>query len=157
MMTELDKNPLATDPEALDAFNRRIVDEFRANDGHVPAVPGGAALLLHTTGARTGKTRLTPLAYLCVDGGWVVAGSFLGSDKDPAWVHNLRADPHARVEIGTARHDVIARELHSDERDTLFVRFAQQAPVLAQHQQRTDRVIPVFELRRKTAVQSATL
>ncbi|WP_193044888.1 nitroreductase/quinone reductase family protein [Mycolicibacterium baixiangningiae] len=149
-MTELDKDALTADPEALGAFNRRIVEEFRTNAGDVPSVPGGALLLLHTTGAKSGEPRLTPLAYLDVEHGWVVPGSSLGSDKNPAWVHNLRANPQARVEVGTDEYDVIARELHDGEREALFAAFAQRAPALAQHQQHTERVIPLFELRRTT-------
>ncbi|WP_197375705.1 nitroreductase family deazaflavin-dependent oxidoreductase [Mycolicibacterium baixiangningiae] len=147
-MTEHDGD--IPDPGDVGAFNRSIVDEFRANNGHVPRVPGGAGLLLHTTGAKSGEPRLTPLAYLGVENGWVVAGSWLGSDRDPAWVHNLRANERARVEVGTDQHDVIARELPPGERDALFATFAQRAPVLARHQQHTDRVIPLFELRRTT-------
>jgi hypothetical protein len=59
-MTEIDKDKLASDTEALDDFNRGIVEEFRANDGKVSGVPGGTLLLLHTTGAKSGNPRLSP-------------------------------------------------------------------------------------------------
>jgi F420H(2)-dependent quinone reductase len=65
----MDKDRLASDAEALDDFNRGIVDEFRANDGKVGGLPGGTLLLLRTTGAKSGKPRLTPLAYLPIEGG----------------------------------------------------------------------------------------
>jgi deazaflavin-dependent oxidoreductase (nitroreductase family) len=147
-MIETDRDKLASDTEALADFNRGIVEEFRANDGKVGGVPGGGALLLHTTGAKSGKPRLSPLAYLPIDGRMLIVGSYLGAPKDPAWVHNLRANPRARVEVGTDTYDVVAHELPREERDELYPRVTQLAPVFADYQTKTDRVIPLFELTR---------
>jgi deazaflavin-dependent oxidoreductase (nitroreductase family) len=147
-MTGIDKNRLAADAAALHDFNRSMIDEFRANGGEVAGLPGGALLLLHTTGARSGLARVTPLAYVTVDGRMLVVGSYLGSPTAPAWVHNLRATPAARIEVGTDTHDVVARELPREERDALWARVVEQAPVLAGYQAGTDRVIPLFELTR---------
>jgi deazaflavin-dependent oxidoreductase (nitroreductase family) len=63
-------------------------------------------------------------------------------------VHNLRANPHARVEIGTDAFDVTARELPSAERDDLFAQVAAASPGFAEYQAKTSRVIPLFELLR---------
>ena len=112
----MDKAKLATDTEALSAFNRRIVEEFRANDGKVASMPGGAVLLLHTTGARSGEPRLSPLAYLSIDGRMLIVGSYLGSAKDPAWVHNLRAHPRAHVEPEADFRDARVRTLRGGAR-----------------------------------------
>jgi deazaflavin-dependent oxidoreductase (nitroreductase family) len=141
-MTEIDKGKLASNAEALDGFNRGIVEEFRANDGKVGGLPGGELLLLHTTGAKSGKPRLSPLAYLSIDGRMLIVGSYLGAPKDPAWVHNLRANPRARVEVGTEAYDVVAHEVPRERRDELYTRVTQLAPVLADYQSKTDRVIP---------------
>jgi deazaflavin-dependent oxidoreductase (nitroreductase family) len=147
-MTPIDRDKLAADTEALDDFNRSIVEEFHANDGKVGGLPGGTVLLLHTTGAKSGKPRLSPLAYVPIDGRMLIVGSYLGSPKDPAWVHNLRANPRARVEVGTDTYDVVAHELAREERDKLYARVTQLAPVVADYQSKTDRVIPLFELTR---------
>ena len=61
-------------------------------------------------------------------------------------MHNLRANPAARVEIGNDSSDVTARELPSDERDELFAQITAAAPGFAEYQAKTTRVIPVFEL-----------
>lgn len=61
-------------------------------------------------------------------------------------MHNPRANPSARIEIGNDSSDVIARELPSEERDDLFGRIAAAAPGFAEYQGKTARVIPVFEL-----------
>jgi deazaflavin-dependent oxidoreductase (nitroreductase family) len=135
------------DTETIKAFNKTITDEFRANDGKVSGQFAGAnLLLLTTTGAKSGKSRVSPLGYLRVDGKLIIIGSFAGADVNPAWVHNLRANPSAHIEIGTESSDVIARELLSAERDELFPKVTAVAPGFAEYQAKTTRVIPVFEL-----------
>ena len=136
------------DAETIKAFNKSIADEFRANDGRVGGQFEGAdLLLLTTTGAKSGQPRVSPLAYFRVDGKLLILGSFAGSDVNPAWVHNLRANPSAHVEIGTESADVTARELPPAERGQLFAKITAAAPGFAEYQAKTSRVIPVFELR----------
>jgi len=135
------------DAETIKTFNKTITDEFRANDGKVGGPFEGAdLLLLSTTGAKSGQPRLSPLAYFRVDGKLLIIGSFAGADVNPAWVHNLRANPSAHVEIGDESSDVTARELPPAERDELFPKITAVAPGFAEYQAKTTRVIPVFEL-----------
>jgi deazaflavin-dependent oxidoreductase (nitroreductase family) len=135
------------DAETIKAFNKTITDEFRANDGKVGGQFEGAdLLLLSTTGAKSGQPRLSPLAYFRVDGKLLIIGSFAGADVNPAWVHNLRANPSAHVEIGDESSDVTARELPPAERDELFPKITAVAPGFAEYQAKTTRVIPLFEL-----------
>lgn len=135
------------DTETIKAFNQSIVEEFRANDGKVGGQFAGAdLLLLTTTGAKSGQPRLTPLAYLRIDGKLIIIGSFAGADVNPAWVHNLRANPAAHVEIGTESFDVVARELPPAERDAAFPKITAAAPGFGDYQAKTTRVIPLFEL-----------
>ena len=148
-MTEFDKDKLVADTAALDDFNRGVVEEFRANGGKVGGpFEGGTLLLLHTTGAKSGKARLSPLAYITVDDKMLIIGSYAGAPKDPAWVHNLRANPRAHIEIGTEAYDVDVRELPDDERDATYPKLTEVAPVFAEYQAKTDRAIPLFELTR---------
>ncbi len=146
-----------TDAASFHAFNAGIVDEFRANGGKVGGqFEGGNLLLLHTTGAKSGQPRLSPLAYLPVDGKILIVGSKAGADTHPDWVHNLRANPGARIEIGTGgaseatgkidAYDVVARELPDDEREATYPLITAVAPVFADYQAKTSRVIPLFEL-----------
>src|SRR5947209_10810169 len=135
------------DTESIKALNQSIAEEFRANNGKVGGQFKGAdLLLLTTTGAKSGQRRLSPLAYFRVDEKLLIIGSFAGADVNPAWVHNLRANPSARVEIGDASWDVTARELPPGEREDLFGRITALAPGFAEYQAKTTRVIPVFEL-----------
>ena len=69
-------------------------------------------LLLRTRGARTGQTRVAALVYaLDGDGRYVVVASNGGSDRSPGWLHNLRAEPRAEVQIGRKRRQVAAEIL----------------------------------------------
>ena len=96
----------------MKAFNENIVDEFRANGGKVGGQFEGAnLLLLTTTGAKSGQPRLAPLAYFTIDGKMIIIGSKAGADTNPDWVHNLRANPRAHIEVGTDAYDVSSREL----------------------------------------------
>jgi deazaflavin-dependent oxidoreductase (nitroreductase family) len=135
------------DTETIKAFNKTIADEFRANDGKVGGQFEGAdLLLLTTTGAKSGEPRVSPLAYFRVDDKLLILGSFAGADVNPGWVHNLRANPSARIEIGNESSDVTARELPPAERDELFPKLTAAAPGFAEYQAKTTRIIPVFEL-----------
>jgi deazaflavin-dependent oxidoreductase (nitroreductase family) len=135
------------DTETLKAFNKTVSDEFRANDGKVGGQFEGAnLLLLTTTGAKSGQPRVSPLAYFRVEDKLLILGSFAGADVNPAWVHNLRANPSAHIEIGNESSDVTARELPLEERDDLFPKITAVAPGFAEYQAKTTRIIPVFEL-----------
>jgi len=136
-----------TDKAGLDAFNAGIIDEFRANGGKVGGpFEGATLLLLTTTGAKSGQPRLSPLAYLTIDDKMIIVGSKAGADTNPHWVHNLRANPAAHVEVGTDAYDVVARELAADERDATYPKVVALAPGFGDYQTKTSRVIPLFEL-----------
>ena len=131
----------------LQAFNKNIVEEFRANDGKVTGQFANAdLLLLTTTGAKSGERRVSPLAYFRIDGKLIIIGSFAGAPVNPAWVHNLRANPQAHIEVGSDAFDVTAIELSAAERRELFPKVTAVAPGFAEYQSKTSRVIPLFEL-----------
>lgn len=135
------------DTTSITAFNNGITEEFRANGGKVGGPFQDAdLLLLTTTGAKSGKPRLSPLAYFRIDGKLIIVGSFAGADNNPAWVHNLRAHPSAHIEIGTDAYDVTSRELTPEERADVFPKIAAAAAVFTEYQAKTSRLIPLFEL-----------
>jgi deazaflavin-dependent oxidoreductase (nitroreductase family) len=137
------------DKSSLDDFNTNIVEEFRANAGVVGGpFEGRTLLLLTTTGAKSGKQRLAPLAYLTIDDKMFIIGSKAGADTNPDWVHNLRANPRAHIEVGTDAYDVLARELPAAERDAAYPKVVAVAPGFGEYQAKTSRVIPLFELTR---------
>ena len=132
------------------SMNDQIIEEFRANGGKVGGnFENADLLLLHTTGAKSGKARVSPVMYFRIDDKLMIVGSYAGADVDPAWVHNLRAHPRAHIEIGTDAFDVEVRELPPAERDAAFPRVVATAPGFGEYQAKTNRVIPVFELQRR--------
>ena len=130
---------------------RGVVEDEASGGGFgVAARPfeGGTLLLLHTVGAKSGQPRLSPLAYLTVDGMMLIVGTYAGAPKAPAWVQNLRANPRAHIEIGTESYDFDVRELPDGEREATYPRIVELAPVFAEYQAKTTRTIPLFELTR---------
>lgn len=136
-------------PDGIQEFNKRIIAEFRANGGKVgPPFENAPLLLLHTTGAKSGQPRIAPLAYHQIDDMIVIVGSKAGADTNPDWVHNLRANPSAHIEVGGDAYDVVAREMPLDERNETYPKIVAKAPGFGEYQEKTNRVIPLFELRR---------
>jgi deazaflavin-dependent oxidoreductase (nitroreductase family) len=134
---------------AINEFNEKIIEEFRTNGGKVGGgFQGADLLLLHTTGARSGKTRVSPLAYRREGDSLVVFGSKAGAHTHPDWFHNLRANPRARVEVGSDEFDVQARVAEGAERTTIWEHQKRDVPNFAEYEQKTDREIPVIILER---------
>jgi deazaflavin-dependent oxidoreductase (nitroreductase family) len=129
-------------------FNERNIDEFRRNGGKVGGqFEGFPLLLLTSTGAKSGAQRVNPVAYFDVDGKMYIVGSAAGREQNPAWVYNIRAKPRVTVEIGAeAPKPATVRELPRDERDSIYRIVVERAPGFGEYQERTDRLIPVFEL-----------
>jgi len=78
----------------------------------------------------------------------IIIGSKAGADTHPDWVHNLRANPRAHIEVGTDAYDVTARELPAQERDEAYPKVVAAAPGFGDYQAKTSRIIPLFELQR---------
>ena len=102
---------------------------------------------LTTTGRRSGQPRTVTLyAFDTGDGALVIVGSRGGAARHPAWVHNLRAEPRARVALGREERPVVAREVEGAERDPLWALVCEAFPLYATYQARTKRMIPLFVL-----------
>lgn len=130
-----------------DDFNAHTIAEFRANDGQVGGnFAGVPLLLLHTVGARSGRPRVNPMTYLADGERYLVFASKAGADRHPDWYWNLRARPHARIEVGDQVLDVEVKELAGAERDEQYRRQADRNPVFTEYQNRTTRTIPVIAL-----------
>jgi len=78
---------------------------------------GVPCLLLRTTGRRSGKTRTSALVYARDGDDYVVVASLGGSDRPPAWLHNVRAEPHVGVQIERRRFPAVATVVDRDEPD----------------------------------------
>jgi deazaflavin-dependent oxidoreductase (nitroreductase family) len=131
-------------------FNQTIIEEFRANKGVVGGQFKGAPLLLLTTvGAKSGKSRINPLAYLADNDRYVIIASYAGAPANPPWFYNLKANPTVDVEVGAQRFKARAEIVAEPERSKLYEKMTKVMPVFAEYQRKTTRKIPVIALRRQ--------
>ena len=131
-------------------WNDKVIAEFRANQGRVGGqFEGAPLLLLHSTGAKSGRERVNPMMYQAVGDGFAVFASKAGADTNPDWYHNLKAHPQARIEVGTETIDVTARVLDPEERAPIWEEQKTRYPGFADYERKTDRVIPVVMLERR--------
>lgn len=110
---------------------------------------GVPTLLLRTTGARSGATRTNALVYARDGDRYLVVASKGGSAQAPGWLHNLRKDPSAEIQLGRKRHRVTAEILSNDAPDYARVwRIVNDnnAGRYDQYQTQTTRPIPVVAL-----------
>ena len=134
----------------MNAYNDRIIAEFRANGGAV-AEYGSDLVLLHTIGARSGQPRVHPLMALRDGDAWLVVGSKAGAPDHPAWYHNVLAHPDVELEVpdqrgGITTLPVRATVLDGAERDAGWQRFLDASEWFGRYAERAGRVIPVIRL-----------
>ena len=137
-------------------FNDQVIADFNATNGK----PGGyfanaPVVLLHPIGAKSGIERITPLMYLPEGTDtWYVFASYGGAPKDPAWYHNVLANPDFDISLGDgttiSRIPVHATEIKGADRDAVYARQAALFPQFAEYEKKTSRdIIPVIELKRR--------
>jgi deazaflavin-dependent oxidoreductase (nitroreductase family) len=135
-------------PEAND-WNSKIIAEFRASGGKVGGqFEGAPLLLLHTTGAKTGQERVSPMMYRPAGDAFAVFASKAGAPTNPDWYHNLLANPRVRAEIGTETLDLTARVAEGETRERIWEAQKSAYPGFADYETRTTRQIPVVLLER---------
>ena len=131
---------------------RKQAETFEATNGaRANTLRGMPIILLTSVGAKTGKLRKTALMRVEHEGEYAVVASLGGAPKHPVWYYNLKAQPHVELQDGAERHDYLARELEPGaERDAWWERAVAAYPPYADYQQKTERLIPVFVLERRS-------
>jgi deazaflavin-dependent oxidoreductase (nitroreductase family) len=123
------------------------IRRYRETDGEVGYIWNGAtALLLTTTGRKTGQPRTQPLIFASDGDDYLVVASMGGAPKHPSWYLNLVDNPDAEVQV---KGDVIPVHAHTatdEEKPRLWKIVTQQWPNYDVYQTRTDREIPVVVL-----------
>ncbi len=124
------------------------VERYERSNGSEPSeMVGDQWIILWTLGARSGRVRKTPLVRVSDDAGrYAVIGSMGGAPNHPQWVHNVRADPVARLQDGATLTDFTVREVDGDEKATWWERAMAVWPHYDSYQAATDRRIPLFVL-----------
>jgi deazaflavin-dependent oxidoreductase (nitroreductase family) len=132
------------------AFNERNIAEFRSSHGKIASFGDAPILLLTSKGARSGERRTNPMMYLADDDDpnrVFVFASYAGADQNPAWYHNLVANPDdLEVELGDGRYPASAEVLPEPERAEIYAMQAGRYPGFAGYQEMTTRAIPVVAL-----------
>jgi deazaflavin-dependent oxidoreductase (nitroreductase family) len=119
----------------------------RLTRGRVVALGMAPALVLTTTGRRSGLPRSNPLQYVRDGDDLIVIASNWGAENDPWWALNLLADSRARVTLGGAELPVRAREADGPDRDRLWTLILEQWPGYEAYRTRAaHRHIRVFRL-----------
>jgi deazaflavin-dependent oxidoreductase (nitroreductase family) len=121
---------------------------YRATNGlighRIPGFP--PMLLLDHVGAKSGQRRTSPLVYVLDGENVILVASKGGYPSNPAWFHNLVANPDTTVQIGSSRRPVHARVANAEERQRLWPKVVDVYGGYADYQRRTDREIPLVIL-----------
>ncbi len=127
---------------------RKQVERYEGSDGKEGTTlldTGLPVIIVTHIGHKTGAIRKTPLMRVKAGTSYVLVGSQGGAPKDPAWVHNLRANPDVEVRDETVVEPMRVREVTDEaERSRLWALSVAAFPPYADYEKRTSRRIPVF-------------
>ena len=132
---------------AVNVVAKLNVAVYRLSGGRLANTLGRAPILvLHHVGAKSGTRREAPVLSLEDGEKLVIVASKGGTDRNPAWFHNLKANPETEVEIGRERRAVRARQATDEEREAYWPRLVEMYPQYADYAGYTPRQIPVIVL-----------
>ncbi|MGH7746349.1 MAG: nitroreductase family deazaflavin-dependent oxidoreductase [Candidatus Dormibacteria bacterium] len=130
-------------------FGQEHVQRYVDTDGAVGHEWEGAkALILTTTGRRSGAEHHSPLIYGRHGEDYLIVASKGGADAPPAWYLNLQANPEVHVQVLGDRFAARARTATPEEKPDLWRTMTAEWPAYDKYQQRTERDIPVVILER---------
>lgn len=133
-------------PSIFDAI-REQVSRYEGSDGREGGTLEGRRLIILThRGAKTGKLHKSPLMRIPHDDGYIVVASYGGAPTNPAWYHNLRANPLVDVQDGPVITTMRATEVTLDDKDRLWPVCEAIWPDFPDYRARTTRDIPMFVL-----------
>ena len=121
---------------------------YRATHGVIGhRFPGSPpVLLVDHVGARSGVTRTSPLVYARDGEDLILVASKGGYPKNPAWFHNLMANPDTSIQVGSSRRQVHARVADPEERKRLWPVVVGVYGGYEDYRRRTQREIPLVIL-----------
>jgi len=128
----------------------------RSGEQRVSASAGFPVVLLTTRGAKTGRTRTTPVGgFKDGENSWLVAATLGGAKRHPSWFLNMAKHPDdIWLDVGTERFNVRGESLEGHERAEALARIAKIAPRYGKYQEKTDREVPIVRLTRAAAFAS---
>ena len=135
-------------PRFLARFgNGMMLRSFRKGGARTQG--GIETLMLETVGAKTGQLRQSILGFLPEgEDAWLVIASLAGTARNPAWLHNLAAQPEATVELEAGRRiGVRAETLEGSDLASAWQRLEREAPEYPKYRTKTDREVAIVRLR----------
>ncbi len=130
-------------------YGQEHVERYVATDGEEGHDwQGTTALILTTTGRRSGEQRSTPLIYGKHGDDHLVVASKGGAEEHPAWYLNLDASSDVQVQVRGERFTAHARTATPEEKRTLWPIMVERWSAYDEYQAKTDRDIPVVVLER---------
>jgi deazaflavin-dependent oxidoreductase (nitroreductase family) len=134
--------------DSMPGWSDAMIADMRAHGGKVTQgrLAGYPHLIITTKGARTGEWHTTVLAYSRDGSQYVIAATAGGAPKNPAWYHNIVANPQVTVEVDGGVHQAKAAPTAGAERDRLWANHVATLPYFADYPEKTGRVIPVIAL-----------
>jgi deazaflavin-dependent oxidoreductase (nitroreductase family) len=101
-------------------------------------------LLMHTTGRKTAKNYITPIAYFPTGASYYVIASNWGQPHNAAWYYNLQTQPEIIIEVKGKTIPVRAREAQAEEYDSLWANAVSHHPDYLKYKIQTSRHIPII-------------
>ena len=140
------------EPGTAERTNNQVAG-YEASDGRESNTLRDVPVVIVTAmGAKSGKLRKFAVMRVEHDGEYAVVASKGGAPTNPVWYHNLSADPNVELQDGAERHDYVAHLAEGAERDAWWQRAVAVWPDYDAYQTRTERIIPLFVLRRADIV-----
>ena len=133
------------DPEA---FTKALIADLREHSGQVTSGPMASqrVLILTTTGAKTGQSRVAVVKFTPDGDAYGVAGTSNGAPTDPFWFKNLTTSPIVKVEADGEAFEARATVAQGADRDQLWARHVAAHPEEAETPEKSGRVIPMVRL-----------
>ncbi len=124
---------------------------FRLTNGRYTStlVPTLPMLTMTALGRSSGRKRSVQLAYHRDGDDLLVVASAMGQERHPAWRYNIEANPEVEIQVRGERYAALASVLNHEEKDRVWSAICETIPQIRAYEQRTDRNIRVFRLRRK--------
>lgn len=131
----------------ISLLNQEHVQRYRETNGEVGHIWNGAtALLLTTTGRKSGEARTTPLIYAADGDNYIIIASKGGAPTHPAWYLNISKTPDVEIQVKDKVMKATASTVQGAERERLWSVATGVWPNFDQYAERTDRLIPVVKL-----------
>ena len=132
-------------------FGNEHVKRYEESDGaEGHEWQGTTALILTTTGRKSGQQRKSPLIYQKYGDDYLVVASKGGADEPPAWYLNLEANPEVQVQVLGDKFTAHARTADGEEKPAMWEVMAKAWPAYNDYQKKTSRQIPVVVLERQS-------